>query len=86
MGFDKEGYWSPREILGYNAKYNIILSERGRGKTVALKKLMVQQDGEFMCLYRDGKDLEHSIKSSRALLSSSSSRKSSLWYSALRAR
>ena len=63
MGFDKDGYWSPREILGYNAKYNIILSERGRGKTVALKKLMVQQDGEFMCLYRDGKDLEHSIKS-----------------------
>lgn len=57
MGLDKNGYWSPREILGYNCKFMIILSERGRGKTVSLKKLMVNQEGEFMALYRDSADM-----------------------------
>ena len=30
---DENGYYSLREILGYNAKYSIVLSDRGRGKS-----------------------------------------------------
>lgn len=63
MGFDKEGYWSPREILGYGSKYMIVLSDRGRGKTVSLKDFMIQQKGEFMALYRDSADMAHAIQS-----------------------
>lgn len=64
MGFDKDGYWSPREILGYtDAKFMIILSDRGRGKTVALKNFMITQPGEFMALYRDSSDMAHAIQS-----------------------
>ena len=36
MGVDKEGYYTLRDILGYNCKVNIVLSDRGRGKSTEL--------------------------------------------------
>lgn len=64
MGIDKKtGYYSLREILGYNAKYNLVLSERGPGKSYGTKLFLMEQDGTCMCLYRDSHDMEHAIKS-----------------------
>ena len=51
MGVDDTGYYSLREILGYNCKVNIVLSDRGRGK----------QEGEFMCLYRNVSDVDSAV-------------------------
>ena len=62
MGIDKEtGYYSLREILGYNAKWNIVLSDRGRGKTWGAKWFLINQKCAFMCLYRNTGDMEHAI-------------------------
>lgn len=57
MGLDKEGYFSLREILGYNCKYNLVLSDRGRGKSYGTKKFLMDQDGTSMCLFRTMADL-----------------------------
>lgn len=63
MGVDPEtGYYSLREILGYNAKYNFVLSDRGRGKSWLAKHFLFSQPGTFMCLYRTGPDLAHAIE------------------------
>ena len=61
VGMTKEGYYSLREILGYNAKYNIVLSDRGRGKSFDAKHFLIGQDGEFMCLYRQEGDMMSAI-------------------------
>ena len=62
MGIDHNtGYYSLREILGYNAKWNIVLSDRGRGKTWGTKWFLMDQKCAFMCLYRNTGDMEHAI-------------------------
>ena len=60
---DENGYYSLREILGYNAKYSIVLSDRGRGKSFGTKHFLMAQDGEFMCVYRQIPDLRKAIGS-----------------------
>lgn len=63
MGIDPEtGYYSLREILGYNAKWNIVLSDRGRGKSYGTKLFLMAQEGRFMALYRQQPDLEHALE------------------------
>ena len=57
MGIDKDGYYSLREILGYNCKYNIVLSDRGRGKSYGTKRFLIEQEGTSMCLYRNTPDM-----------------------------
>ena len=57
MGVNENGYYSLREILGYNCKYNIVLSDRGRGKSYGTKLFLIQQEGTAMCLYRTVADL-----------------------------
>lgn len=64
MGLDKDGYYSLREILGYGCKYNIVLSERGRGKSYGTKRFLIEhaEKGEcFMCLYRQKPDMVMAI-------------------------
>lgn len=61
MGFGKDGYYSLREILGYNCKYNIILSERGIGKSYGTKLFLMAQEGTAMCLYRTGPDMSSAM-------------------------
>ena len=62
MGLDKDGYYSLREILGYNCKYNIVLSDRGRGKTYGTKRFLMEQEGTAMCLYRTGPDMASAVE------------------------
>lgn len=57
MTFGKDGYYSLRGILGYNCKYNIVLSERGIGKSYGTKIFLMRQEGTFMCLYRQEPDM-----------------------------
>lgn len=58
------GYYSLRELLGYNAKYNLVLSERGPGKTYGTKLfLMDKEDETAMCIYREGNDIESAMGS-----------------------
>lgn len=59
---EKTGYYSLRSIWGYNATYNFILSGRGIGKTFGIKKFLVEQDNEFVCLYRDEYDMLKSLE------------------------
>jgi hypothetical protein len=61
MGLDKDGYYSLREILGYGAKVNIVLSDRGRGKSYGTKLFLMRQEGTFMCLYRNISDIESAV-------------------------
>lgn len=61
MGLDDNGYYSLREILGYNCKYNIVLSDRGRGKSWGCKHFLMNQPGRFMCLYRTQPDMSMAI-------------------------
>ena len=61
MTFGKDGYYSLREILGYNCKVNIVLSSRGIGKSYGTKWFLMEQEGEFMCVYRNTGDMEHAI-------------------------
>ena len=49
MGLNENGYYTLRDILGYNAKYNMVLSDRGRGKSWACKWFLLKQEGKFMC-------------------------------------
>lgn len=62
MGLDKNGYYSLREILGYNCKYNLVLSDRGRGKSWGTKWFLMNQEGRFMCLYRQSSDMQFAMK------------------------
>lgn len=62
MGIAKNGYYSLREILGYNCKVNIVLSDRGRGKSWGTKWYLIQQEGSFMCLYRQSSDMQFAMK------------------------
>ena len=61
MTMTKEGYYTLRGILGYNAKYNVVLSDRGRGKSFDAKHFLMKQPGEFMCLYRQEGDMMSAI-------------------------
>jgi len=57
MGIAKSGYYSLREILGYQAKYNVVLSDRGRGKSWDAKWFLINQPGTSMCVYRQQPDM-----------------------------
>ena len=57
----EDGYYSYREVLGYGAKWNFVLGDRGRGKSYGAKKLLLGGDGTFMCLYRNVADLELAV-------------------------
>ena len=46
MGVDKDGYYTLRDILGYNCKVNIVLSDRGRGKSYGTKLFLMRQEGD----------------------------------------
>lgn len=61
MGLDRNGYYSLRGILGYGARYNIVLSDRGRGKSYSAKLFLMAQEGTSMCLFRDVVDLKHAV-------------------------
>ena len=63
MGIGSDGYWSPREILGYNCKYNIVLSDRGRGKSYGTKLFLMKQEGTAMCLFRQQPDMALAMES-----------------------
>ena len=60
---DKNGYYSLRAILGYGCKYNIVLSDRGRGKSFDAKHFLMRQDGTSMCLYRNSSDMHMAMMS-----------------------
>lgn len=60
---DENGYYSLRAMLGYPAKYYIVLSDRGRGKSWGTKHFLMRQDGQFMCLYRQTPDMVSAIES-----------------------
>lgn len=62
MGIAKNGYYTLRDILGYNCKVNVVLSDRGRGKTYDAKHLMMNTTGRNMCLYLDSEDMEKAIE------------------------
>ena len=57
----EDGYYSYREVLGYGAKWNFVLGDRGMGKSYGAKKLLLGGDGTFMCLYRNVADLELAV-------------------------
>lgn len=57
MGLDGNGYYTLRQILGYNCRYNIVLSDRGRGKSYGTKRFLMEQEGCCMCLYRNSFEL-----------------------------
>lgn len=68
MGYDKEGYWSPREIDSYHdCQWRVILSDRGRGKSYGMKKKLIKEyEGKgklFMCIYRTGPDMTSAMGS-----------------------
>lgn len=63
MGMGKDGYYSMRDILGYNATFNIVLSDRGRGKTYGTVNFLMEQEGRFMCLYRQEPDMRLALRS-----------------------
>lgn len=62
MGLNKNGYYTLRDILGYNAKYNMVLSDRGRGKSWDCKWFLLKQDGKFMCVTRQKPDMQMQIR------------------------
>lgn len=62
MTFGENGYYSLRSILGYNCKYNIVLSERGIGKSYGTKIFLMRQPGTIMCLYRQAPDMQLAIQ------------------------
>lgn len=63
MGIGEDGYYSLRDILGYGCKYNIVLSDRGRGKSYGTKLFLMKQEGTFMCVYRQKPDMSSAIGS-----------------------
>lgn len=50
-------HYSLRAILGMNCKYNLVLSDRGRGKSFDAKHFLMRQKGTAMCLYRNSSDM-----------------------------
>ena len=63
MGFDKKtGHYTLREVLGYGAKYTVVLSERGPGKSWDAKHFLIRTKGTFMCLYRQEGDMSMAKK------------------------
>lgn len=62
MGLNKQGYYTLRDILGYNAKYNVVLSDRGRGKSWDAKWFLLKQPGCFMCVTRQKPDMQMQIR------------------------
>lgn len=50
-------YYKLRNILGMNCKYNLVLSDRGRGKSFEAKHFLMRQPGTAMCLYRNSSDM-----------------------------
>ena len=63
MGIGKRGYYTLRDILGYSCKYNLVLSDRGRGKSWAAKWFLIDQPGTFMALYRQSSDMQSAMAS-----------------------
>lgn len=61
MGIDNDGYYTFRDVLGYGAKWNFVLGDRGRGKSYGAKKMLLGAEGKFMCLYRNIADLELAV-------------------------
>ncbi len=61
MGFGPDGYYTFRDMLGYGAKWNILLSpQRGIGKTYGYKRKIMAAEGEqAMVVYRQKPDMEH---------------------------
>ena len=57
----EDGHYSYREVLGYGAKWNFVLGDRGRGKSYGAKKLLLGSEGTFMSLYRNVADLELAV-------------------------
>ena len=57
-----EGYYRLREILGYNCRWNLVLSDRGRGKSVEGKRFLIMQEGTSMCLFRQQPDMSSAMK------------------------
>lgn len=62
MTIDEHGYYSLRAILGYGEQYNIVLSDRGRGKTWNTKMMLVHRPDKFMCLFRQEPDMTMAMK------------------------
>lgn len=60
---DCNGYYSLRAILGYGCKYNIVLSDRGRGKSFTAKHFLMRQPGTAMCLFRNSSDMHMAMMS-----------------------
>lgn len=60
---DRNGHYSLRAILGYGAKYNIVLSDRGRGKSFDAKHFLMRQEGTSMCLFRQSTDMHMAMMS-----------------------
>ena len=56
-------HYSLRGILGYNCKYTLVLSDRGRGKSFDAKHFLMRQPGSCMCLYRTSSDMQMAMKS-----------------------
>lgn len=62
MGLDKEtGYYTLRDILGYNKTFNIVLSQRGIGKSFYTKNFLLNAPGTSMCLYRQQPDMAMAV-------------------------
>lgn len=57
------GYYSLRGILGFGCKYNLVLSDRGRGKSFDAKHFLMRQPGTSMCLYRNSSDMRMAMLS-----------------------
>lgn len=63
MGYGKDGRYTYRDILGYNAKYNFVFSQRGLGKTFQAKLGLLNSEGTSMCLYRQQPDMQQAMGS-----------------------
>lgn len=63
MGIAKNGYYTLRDILGYNCKVNVVLSDRGRGKTYDAKHMLINSESRSMCLFLDSEDMEKAMES-----------------------
>lgn len=56
-------HYELRGILGFNCKYNLVLSDRGRGKSFDCKHFLMRQSGTAMCLYRNSSDMTLAMNS-----------------------
>ena len=64
MAIDREtGYYTHRDILSYNCKYNIVLSGRGPGKTWDGAWMALNVKGPVMILTRTQPDMMYQINS-----------------------